>query len=191
MGFDLSTESGAYGRATDQGEYFRVIADSDDVSIVFHSAVDSTYEFYARRPADLTNDDFLDSLKDDARVFPDSDVDVVPEFPIGKGPYEDTCFSFYAARRPEERHSDAIVEVSLGEEDVRDEKVRWVNRHKETDGEAEYQSEVWYIGEEIDEQPILHYLSHGSLDESELSDLLPEVRDILSEHDFDDSEFHR
>lgn len=183
MNFDLSTESGVYGDQQDPSEqYFRVCAENGDFSIVFEKAIDSTYDVTVRRPADIDADEFLENISDDSEVYTNTELYVVPEFPIGDQNFEETTLMMYGTRPSEERSDDAIVDVSL-EEQMGEEKIRWINKEKE-DVENNYSSELWYIGTDLRERPILDNLSQDPVTERELEDLLEEAEALIDMHSF-------
>lgn len=184
MHFELATQTGFYGFEEDPSEeYFRVEASNEDVFFTFNASGTGPHDFYVRRQVNVDNNEFVEALNDDPHVYPDSDVTVVPEFPIGKDPYEDTVFTMYQVMDEERRKSDAIVDVSL--EDPSD-KVRWVNlEHDPQVQDPRYENEVWYIGTEIDEDSILRYLCQEPVEEEELSDLLVEVNELFALNGFE------
>ncbi len=179
MHFDMAMERGEYGAG--EGEFFRVEAVSEDLDVIFHSAKEGSYDFFARRPVDMSNDDFLEEVYDDPEVYPSSEVTVCPDFPISEGPYQNVPLTFYAARTREERNSDAIVEVSL-DENISDEKMRWVNLEQDPAiDEPSYSGEIWYIGPEPDLETITRYFSQEPLQEQEAEQLTGEMTQVLEE----------
>lgn len=184
MEFDLSTESGVYGDQSDPSQqYFRVIAENSGFSITFEKAVDSTYDVTVKRPTDLDADQFLENVSEYPDVYPNSEVYVVPEFPIGDQNFEETSMMMYSTRPSEERNDDAIVDVSL-EEQMGEEKLRWVNTEKEQGKDHGFGSEIWYINTELRERPLIDHLSQEPLSEKELEEVIGEVEALFEMHDF-------
>lgn len=186
MEFDLATEQGFYGPEDDpDSEYFQVEAGKEDMVITFESCRDQGDIFYAYRPANFNSGDFLDRAYDDPDVYPNSDTRVIPDFPIAEGSYEEVPLTFYSARSEESRESDAAVEVSL-EESRGKERVRWVNVKADPEFEyGDYDNEIWYIGEEIEKEPIVHYLSQDPTDMEEMASLVDEVQELFNQHEFE------
>lgn len=183
MNFELATESGVYGAQDDPSEeYFRVKAEYRDFSIVFEKAVGSTYDVTVKGPTDLDADDFLENISRDPEVYPNSDVYVVPEFPIGDQNFEGTTWMMYRTRPSSERGDDAIVDVSL-EEEMGDEKIRWVNKEKEGRRNS-YSSKLWYIGTDIRGRPVVDHLSQDPVTEGELQEVVEEAEALIDEHSF-------
>ena len=178
MDLDLATETGEYG-SVEAGEFFRVKATCGDTEIIFHSAEDGTYDFFARRMADMSNNEFLESVWRDPEVYPNSEVTLSPEFPIGDGTYQNLPLAIYKARNRSERESDAIVDVSL-DENVSEEKVRWVNLEKDPDfQDSSYCAEIWYIGSEPDSS-ITRYFSEPPLSEEDVEEIATDMTTILN-----------
>jgi hypothetical protein len=115
-------------------------------------------------------------------VYPNSDVTVVPEFPIGDDNFEETTLMMYGARPLEERQDYAIVDVSL-EEQMGDEKIRWVNKEKAPE-QSIYPNKLWYIGTDLHERPLVDHLSQDPVTEDELSELLEEAEALIENHSF-------
>ena len=183
--FDLATESKVYGPEEDpEQEFFRIEASREGFELIFNRAEGSSYDFYARRPADFSNEEFLETVYEDPEVYPNSDVNVCPDFPIGEGPYQEIPLTVYAARGEDRREQDAIVEISL-EESMEEEKVRWVNLEQESAvNDQGFENEVWYIGPDFDRSPVVRYLSQDPVERVELEELLDEVEEIFNAHEF-------
>lgn len=183
MDFNLATESGVYeSQQKSPQEFFRVEASYGDSSVIFEKAINFDYELAVRRKADVDADSFLENISDDPEVYPNSELYVVPEFPIGDQNFEKTTLMMYGVRPSDERNNDAIVEASL-EEEMRDEKIRWVNLEKEGTDEN-YSSEIWYIGTDLRERLLLDHLSEEPLTESELQELVEEAEALIDTHNF-------
>lgn len=183
MNFDIATESGVYGDQDDTSEqYFRVNAEARDFSMVFEKAIDSTYDVTVRRPADIDADEFLENISQDPEIYSNSELYVVPDFPVGDQNFEETTMMMYRTRPLSEREDDAIVEVSLGEQ-MGEERIRWVNRAKE-DGVNNYSSEMWYMGTDLRQRPVIDHLSQGPVSEKELQQLVEEAEFLIENHNF-------
>lgn len=184
MNFNLSTESGFYGDADNPSEeYFRVGVEAQDFSMVIERAIDSSYDVTVRRPSDLHSDQFLENIEEDPEVYANSGVVVVPEFPVGGDDYHETKFMMYRTRPSTDRQSDAIVDIFL-DEGKGDEKIRWVNREKDPVEDDSYTAELWYIGTELRDRPVIDHLSQDPLDEKELDRILQDAEALIDEHEF-------
>lgn len=183
ISFDIFTESGVYGDPEDPSEeYFRVTADARDCSVVFEKAVNSTYDFTVRRPLDFDSEDFLETAREDPQVYANSMVQIVPEFPVGDDNYRETTFMMYGSKSLEERQSHAIVDIFLDEKKG-DEKIRWVNTDKEQEN-ADFTGEIWYIGTELRERPVIDYFSHKPFNEQMIRELFEDASFLIEQYDF-------